>query len=69
MYETSGDGRPGNVGPTSADGRIGRGRNVDVDRANVGPMYLFQVNATSGDGRLGNVVPTSLHGRIGRGGN
>jgi len=31
MCVTSGDDRPGNVGPTSAHGWIGRGRNVDVE--------------------------------------
>jgi len=31
MCATSGDGRPGNVGPTSAHGRIGRGPKVDVE--------------------------------------
>ena len=31
VFATSCDGRPGNVGPTSTDGRIGRGRNDNVE--------------------------------------
>ena len=63
MCATSGDGRPGNVGPTKAHGRIGRGRNVDAEPT-LGQRMHSECARCEGEGRPSNVGPTSAHGRI-----